>query len=96
MAAPTASLLRDPQFETSFEVWAPTPSDAHAALPIPLRQLLVTDLGHEEPTILLTNQLRRSAATLIQRYAQRMLVENELLDESNPELFAGLPPNAAQ
>jgi len=26
----------------------------------------------------------------------RMLVENELLDESNPELFAGLPPNAAQ
>ena len=26
----------------------------------------------------------------------RLLVENELLDESNPELFAGLPPNAAQ
>jgi Transposase DDE domain len=46
----------------------------------PLRQLLVTDLGHEEPTILLTNQLRRSAATLIQRYAQRMLVENAIAD----------------
>jgi len=46
----------------------------------PVRQLLVTDLGHEEPTILLTNQLRRSAATLIQRYAQRMLVENAIED----------------
>jgi transposase len=46
----------------------------------PLRQLLVTDLGHEEPTILLTNQLRRSAATLLQRYAQRMLVENAIED----------------
>src|SRR5204863_112762 len=34
----------------------------------PLRQLIVTDLGHEEPTILLTNQLRRSATTLIERY----------------------------
>jgi hypothetical protein len=46
----------------------------------PLRQLIVTDLGHEEPTILLTNQLRRSAATLIQRYARRMLVENAIAD----------------
>jgi DDE family transposase len=45
-----------------------------------LRQLIVTDLGHEEPTILLTNQQRRSAATLIQRYAQRMLVENHIED----------------
>jgi hypothetical protein len=46
----------------------------------PLRQLIVTDLGHEEPTILLTNQLRRSATTLIERYAQRMLVENHIED----------------
>jgi transposase len=46
----------------------------------PLRQLIVTDLGHEEPTILLTNQLRRSATTLIERYAQRMLVENHIAD----------------
>ncbi len=46
----------------------------------PLRQLMVTDLGHEEPTILLTNQLRRSATTLIERYAQRMLVENSIAD----------------
>ena len=37
-------------------------------------------MGHEEPTILLTNQLRRGAATLIGRYAQRMLVENQIAD----------------
>ena len=31
----------------------------------PIRQLTITDLGHEEPTLLLTNQLRRSPAKLI-------------------------------
>src|SRR5262245_60515000 len=46
----------------------------------PLRQLLITELGHEEPTVLLTNQLRRSAAQLIGRYAQRMLIENQIED----------------
>jgi hypothetical protein len=33
----------------------------------PLRQLTVADLGHEEPTFLVTNQLRRAAPTLIER-----------------------------
>jgi len=46
----------------------------------PIRQLAVLDLGHEEPTLLLTNQLRRSPATLIGRYAQRMLIENSIAD----------------
>jgi hypothetical protein len=46
----------------------------------PLRQLTVADLGHEEPTLLLTNQLKRSAAHLIGRYAQRMLIENNIED----------------
>jgi hypothetical protein len=46
----------------------------------PIRQIVVTDLGHEEPTVLLTNQLGRSAAKLIERYAQRMLVENHIAD----------------
>lgn len=45
-----------------------------------IRQLIVTDLGHEEPTLLLTNQMRPTPATLIQRYAQRMLVENSIAD----------------
>jgi hypothetical protein len=46
----------------------------------PIRQLLITELGHEEPTVLLTNQLTRSAAKLIERYAQRMLIENQTED----------------
>ena len=46
----------------------------------PLRQLTITDLGHEEPTLLLTNQLTRSARDLIRRYAQRMVIENSIAD----------------
>lgn len=46
----------------------------------PIRQIAITDLGHEEPTLLLTNQLRRSAAKLIGRYARRMLIENNIED----------------
>jgi len=45
-----------------------------------LRQLTVADLGHEDPTLLLTNQLTRSASHLIDRYAQRMLIENNIAD----------------
>ena len=44
------------------------------------RQFFVEDLGHDEPTILLTNQHRVSAKQLITRYAQRMLIENALSD----------------
>ena len=43
------------------------------------RQIFVTDLGHEEPTILLTNQ-KASDKTLLTRYARRMLIENSLSD----------------
>jgi len=46
----------------------------------PLRQLTITDLGHEQPTLLLTNQLKRTTAQLIGRYAQRMLIENNIED----------------
>jgi len=45
-----------------------------------IRQLTVTDLGHEEPTLLLTNQLRRTPAHLVGRYAQRMIIENSIAD----------------
>ena len=44
------------------------------------RQLSIQDLGHDEPTILLTNQRRTPAKALITRYAQRMLIENALSD----------------
>jgi hypothetical protein len=46
----------------------------------PLRQLAIADLGHEEPTLLITNQLRRSPVQLVGRYAQRMLIENGIED----------------
>jgi len=46
----------------------------------PIRQITVADLGHEEPTLLLTNQLHRSARDLIRRYAQRMVIENSIAD----------------
>jgi len=46
----------------------------------PIRQLTIADLGHEEPTLMLTNQLRRPAASLVGRYAQRMLIENNIAD----------------
>src|SRR5438270_2346298 len=46
----------------------------------PVRQMIVTDLGHEEPTILLTNQLTRTVTPLVERYAQRMLIENSIAD----------------
>lgn len=46
----------------------------------PLRQLTVAELGHEAPTVLITNQRRRKPATLIGRYAQRMLIENRIAD----------------
>ncbi len=41
-----------------------------------LRQVSVIELGHEEPTILLTNNFKISCSALITRYAQRMLIEN--------------------
>jgi hypothetical protein len=45
-----------------------------------VRQVAVTDLGHEEPTLLLTNQLHRGVADLIEHYARRMLIENSISD----------------
>ena len=44
----------------------------------PIRQLTIAGLGHEGPTLLLTNQLTRPARELIRRYAQRMVIENSI------------------
>ena len=44
------------------------------------RQLFIKDLGHDEPTILLTNDRRSTTGQLIARYAKRMLIENALAD----------------
>ncbi len=44
------------------------------------RQVYIVDLGHEQPTILLTNDSQSTTPRLITRYAQRMLIENALSD----------------
>lgn len=44
------------------------------------RQIYILDLGHEQPTILLTNEARTPIKKLITRYAHRMLIENALSD----------------
>ena len=44
------------------------------------RQFFIADLGHDEPTILLTNDAHATAKSLITRYAKRMLIENALAD----------------
>jgi hypothetical protein len=58
-----------------------TPRVLDERVPLPgyagqVRQIRVIDLGHEEPTILLTNDFRSGCATLVTRYAQRLLIEN--------------------
>ncbi len=45
-----------------------------------IRQLTIIELGHEEPTILLTNDMEATPVELITRYAQRMLIENGIAE----------------
>ena len=42
------------------------------------RQLAIRGLGRDQPTLLLTNQTQMSAKQLIERYAKRWLIENQL------------------
>jgi len=44
------------------------------------RQLFIKDLGHDEPTIMVTNDRHSTPCQLITRYARRMLIENALAD----------------
>ena len=48
--------------------------------PKELRQIAITDLGHEKPTLLLTNEMKTSASKIIDRYARRMVIENTIAD----------------
>ena len=51
--------------------------------PDPLRQIAITGLGHEKPTLLITNHMEEKAAVLVDRYARRMLIENVIEDAIN-------------
>ena len=57
----------------------------------PIRQLTIADLGHEDPTLSLTNQLTRSASHLIGRYAQRMLIENNMEEGASSSTWTRCP-----
>ena len=48
--------------------------------PDDVRQLAVRGLGHERPTVLLTNQMKTPASQLVDRYARRMVIENAIAD----------------
>lgn len=59
----------------------PNTLDQRVALPNypgTIRQIAVTDIGHQKPMLLLTNQLDAPLAPLVDRYARRMLIENAL------------------
>ena len=43
-----------------------------------VRQIAVRNIGHDEPTLLITNDLTTPAKDLFTRYAERMSIENEL------------------
>lgn len=43
-----------------------------------IRQVFVKDLGHEQPTIMITNDKETSCSELLSRYALRMLIENSI------------------
>lgn len=43
-----------------------------------VRQIAIRNIGRDEPTLLITNELTSTAKDLFTRYAERMLIENEL------------------
>src|ERR1019366_1319637 len=44
----------------------------------PARQIAIKNIGRDEPTLLITNGRATTAKDLFARYAERMLIENEL------------------
>src|SRR5262249_56853664 len=45
-----------------------------------VRQLAIRGLGHDEPTILITNDYDKTTKVLIERYARRMNIEQRLAE----------------
>ena len=46
--------------------------------PDPICQIAVTNIGHEKPILLVTNQLDQAPTRLVERYARRILIENAI------------------
>jgi hypothetical protein len=56
------------------------PAATLSAYPRPIRQLAVTGLGHDQPTLLITNRPGLPARQVIQAYARRMNIEQRLAE----------------
>jgi hypothetical protein len=56
------------------------PAATLSAYPRPIRQLAVTGLGHDQPTLLITNRAQLPARQVIQSYAKRMNIEQRLAE----------------
>lgn len=56
------------------------PAATLSAYPRPIRQLAVTGLGHDQPTLLITNQPQLPARQVIGSYARRMNTEQRLAE----------------
>ena len=56
------------------------PAAQLSAYPRPIRQLAVTGLGHDQPTLLITNRAGLPARQVIQSYARRMNIEQRLAE----------------
>ena len=56
------------------------PAAQLSAYPRPIRQLAVTGLGHDQPTLLITNRPALPARQVIQSYAKRMNIEQRLAE----------------
>jgi len=56
------------------------PAATLSAYPRPIRQLAVTGLGHDQPTLLITNQAQPPARQVIQSYARRINIEPRLAE----------------
>jgi hypothetical protein len=56
------------------------PAATLSAYPRPIRQLAVTGLGHDQPTLLITNRPQLPARQVIGSYARRMNIEQRLAE----------------
>ena len=71
------------------------PAAQLSAYPRPLRQLAVTGLGHDQPTLLITNDSTATARKIIESYSRRMNIEQRLaeaIQSFGPDALAGAVP----
>ncbi len=73
------------KLDTPDRTWrTPLVVDEHVNVqdyPRRIRQVAYKDLGREEPTLLLTNHTRLGPAKLLERYAQRVPIENSIAEQ---------------